>query len=1084
MSIKTGKRLSRLLTVDVTGIGLKSSTGEQLNRLRFANLTNGLNMAPMVLESILHETVRQVAKADGQVATMNDLVTSETTKLLSSYMDDINTSSHPYRIGQELPPKIVDDVDSKLPLVKGSLMEMVMKFLQDRGLVCKEQKLQLLTASDKGESLGVSFTEQAEYMSFSKLSSLKTQLPEALSYRAALGYLASLTPTVTELVPPWATLLKNSLQRAIGLLVAELHELHNTNVSSVTKKIREEIWNTIVPKELRTFISKFQERFCTEESQNWRVCRGLDLSKPLEIFVDSSKDVIGYWVTQENRKLWFQQASLSRLGKSVGHINLFESLGIAYALIDVATRFVNAKIALPHIVILSDSKTALSIFRNMRTNSTSSCDLTQQALLSKLLGVVSCILTPDFLRNSVTFQFTPGISNRADELTRDELFSDINKYVEIICKRRKSSTSVIEEPDSSNADVFLLSFVDSSLSDTSISNQPVSFGSLNLIPSFSPEQMRYLLNSLPSIQPVILNYYLIRKLFDLWKLKTLNLNSSKRLSTNFCRLIPKISDSDLKLNKFNLITEFLKDQESFFSYDRIADKDGIFRSISSTEGMIPSVKILLPSKVELLYYIVSSTHRTNGHCKFNTLFEIISRNFESSSIRSICKQVCSSCIDCSISCKLTPRPKPSLHVHDIPSCPGRKLSMDIFGPLETPEELAMQTKSGYSVTDGPKYFLTLVDHFSKRRFAYPLSNSSAAAVRLGLLTNFQTEGFPTVLICDNAAYFKSLEDWCTRVGIELNFTQPYFHEANGLVERGHRDINETIRSLVAAGCKDYWVEGIFNRILVQNTSEKRLKSGNISPATLCQKFRPQLPNQQASWELTPEVEASWSILEKEYAQLWRSTRGHNRDVLNSKKSLFKIPSLSPGDRVLVFKAPRSKLDSSWREGTIKESNDYGYLLTDGTTHGYHHVKAHPDQHSVKETPTPQVVEESISVPEIDSEELVLARLKSGDKLAKMISLDRPSLTFEVVELKVYEDYSAREVGVIKVDAKNVIPLGGKLSCHKQGKDTGLVFVPRAVSSKLRALNSTILQALERIRYTNPIVAKKLNYCPEKYSSVV
>ena len=215
--------------------------------------------------------------------------------------------------------------------------------------------------------------------------------------------------------------------------------------------------------------------------------------------------MIGYWVTQENRKLWFQQASLSRLGKSVGHINLFESLGIAYALIDVATRFVNAKIALPHIVILSDSKTALSIFRNMRTNSTSSCDLTQQALLSKLLGVVSCILTPDFLRNSVTFQFTPGISNRADELTRDELFSDINKYVEIICKRRKSSTSVIEEPDSSNADVFLLSFVDSSLSDTSISNQPVSFGSLNLIPSFSPEKMRYLLNSLPSIQPVILN---------------------------------------------------------------------------------------------------------------------------------------------------------------------------------------------------------------------------------------------------------------------------------------------------------------------------------------------------------------------------------------------------------------------------------------------------------------------------------------------------------------------------------------------------------------------------------------------------
>jgi hypothetical protein len=733
-------------------------------------------MAPQVLEAILYQVTHEIAQLEGDVVTSEDWVDETTTKFVGSYMDDISVACEQYSLDKSKPAVVDVEDDKKFDCIKDSLMERVIDWLKNRGLCCKSKKLQLLTSASESQTLGIQFNDAGETMSYSKLKNLKEPLPDTITYKSALAYLATLTPCLSELAPPWALVTKNALQQAVGLNVALEHEKRGVKCNNVSKSVRSEIWTSPVPSELDILVRSFQTRFTSDENQQWSVLRGLDLNKDLEVFVDSSNDVVGYWLTQNGRKLFYQQGVISKLGTSFVHINVKEVLGVCFALIDITSRFVNSRVKMPKIRIFTDSKTALSTFRNLRVNVTSG-DLIQRSALSKLLNSLLCILTPEFLRNQVSYDFVPGIDNVSDSLTRDELYTKVVKYVDSLENRKKPLSQIPEaavEMDPTPAECFVLRFVDAIVKEVTFvapsPNNVMVLGGLSTRTKSDDIDLRGVYLNPPKLPPAIFNFYTLKIVFDKWK----SCRGSEKLTNELVKNVVTENCVSGSLSKISITLQFLHDQRLSFSDCKKADADNVYRETFNVKQMEPLPLLLLPStRPELTHYIVCSTHRLNGHCKFLTLLNLVNRHFHGSLVRSTCKKVCRDCYECAVSTRLKPLARPVEEIGEIPVGPGRKISIDVFGPIDNHDEISMDIKSGVSSAPPPRYFLTVVDCYSKRRYVYPLLNFSTVAVRIGLLTNFQTEGFPSLILCDSASVFKALEPWANSVGCEMEFTQVY-----------------------------------------------------------------------------------------------------------------------------------------------------------------------------------------------------------------------------------------------------------------------------------------------------------------------
>ena len=103
------------------------------------------------------------------------------------------------------------------------------------------------------------------------------------------------------------------------------------------------------------------------------------------------------------------------------------------------------------------------------------------------------------------------------------------------------------------------------------------------------------------------------------------------------------------------------------------------------------------------------------------------------------------------------------------------------------------------VSNGFKYLLTAVDRFTRWPVAVPLVNITVQSVVDALAHGWiQQFGVPTTITTDRGAQFSSaIFQQLTKLwGIKQNFTAPYHPESNGLVERFHRRLKE---SLIALG---------------------------------------------------------------------------------------------------------------------------------------------------------------------------------------------------------------------------------------------------------------------------------------------
>ena len=108
---------------------------------------------------------------------------------------------------------------------------------------------------------------------------------------------------------------------------------------------------------------------------------------------------------------------------------------------------------------------------------------------------------------------------------------------------------------------------------------------------------------------------------------------------------------------------------------------------------------------------------------------------------------------------------------------------------------------------GNTNILVLSDHFTRWRDALPVQNESAETIAETLEKRvFCYLGVPERIHTDQGAQFESklMAKLCALSGVRKSHTTPYHPQANGVVERGNRDLEDMLRSMLLGRDEGDW----------------------------------------------------------------------------------------------------------------------------------------------------------------------------------------------------------------------------------------------------------------------------------------
>jgi len=129
--------------------------------------------------------------------------------------------------------------------------------------------------------------------------------------------------------------------------------------------------------------------------------------------------------------------------------------------------------------------------------------------------------------------------------------------------------------------------------------------------------------------------------------------------------------------------------------------------------------------------------------------------------------------------------------------PFQQVSLDVVGPLPT-------------TTQGYRYLLTIIDHFSRYAEAVPLKTQTAEETAEAFIENvILRHGVPERVLTDQGRNFVSelFKEICRALNIKKLQTTAYHPQSNGVVERFHRTLIESMSHYVEEDGHD-WVRWV------------------------------------------------------------------------------------------------------------------------------------------------------------------------------------------------------------------------------------------------------------------------------------
>ena len=140
------------------------------------------------------------------------------------------------------------------------------------------------------------------------------------------------------------------------------------------------------------------------------------------------------------------------------------------------------------------------------------------------------------------------------------------------------------------------------------------------------------------------------------------------------------------------------------------------------------------------------------------------------------------CIPCQQS-KIFRHIRTPLQQFEVPQRRFTHINVDLVGPLPPSQ--------GYT------HLLTIVDRSTRWPEAIPITDTSASACARALINNWIARfGLPTHISSDRGAQFTSClwKNMAETLGIKLHHTTAYHPQANGMVERFHRHMKESLKA--------------------------------------------------------------------------------------------------------------------------------------------------------------------------------------------------------------------------------------------------------------------------------------------------
>ena len=166
---------------------------------------------------------------------------------------------------------------------------------------------------------------------------------------------------------------------------------------------------------------------------------------------------------------------------------------------------------------------------------------------------------------------------------------------------------------------------------------------------------------------------------------------------------------------------------------------------------------------------------------------LISSRFVWRGLATDVSQWCRECAACQ-KAKITTQPTAPIHPIPVPARRFSHIHVDLVGPLPV-------SAGGHS------HIMTFIDRSTRWVEVIPLSTTTATACADALVAGWIARfGVPATVTTDRGVQFTSAV-WavlCKRLGIKHITTTAYHPQANGLVERFHRQLKDSLRARLAA----------------------------------------------------------------------------------------------------------------------------------------------------------------------------------------------------------------------------------------------------------------------------------------------
>lgn len=251
------------------------------------------------------------------------------------------------------------------------------------------------------------------------------------------------------------------------------------------------------------------------------------------------------------------------------------------------------------------------------------------------------------------------------------------------------------------------------------------------------------------------------------------------------------------------------------------------------------------------------------------------------------KNFCERCEKC-----LANKPKPKLTqtsmIEKRDLAPGQCIAIDIVGKLPRS-------------TENKNYILTIIDHYSRFLEAYPLQNIITKSIINCLNKYFSNFGIPKILISDNGSNFvsKEMEGFFKLLNIEHRKTSVYFPQSNGLLERAHRTMKESLASI--CGETFQWSEKLLFFKLYYNNSVHSVTKyapaeiffGRSLNLPIDSFFKPSLVEDQSGY--LKQLKENFKIMRTKFAENEQNYFKNNMQYIKGRT----IPKFELDDEVFV-----------------------------------------------------------------------------------------------------------------------------------------------------------------------------------------